>query len=105
MEILEDKVHLWLQSAKFVKAKPGVYVLYNRSMEVIYIGGCDNLQNEFEGYVDTGFENDKCKRGTYAYQKKFVENPQEERRLLLEEYRKKHGAVPICNAAGLQPGQ
>jgi len=27
MEILEGKVLLWLESARFVKNKPGVYVL------------------------------------------------------------------------------
>jgi len=29
MEILEGKVLLWLESARFVKNKPGVYVFYD----------------------------------------------------------------------------
>jgi len=29
MEILEGKVLLWLESARFVKNKSGVYVLYD----------------------------------------------------------------------------
>jgi len=29
MLLLEDKIHLWIESSRFVKAKPGVYVLYD----------------------------------------------------------------------------
>ncbi len=47
MEILNDEIHLWLQSARFVKAKPGVYVLYDKNKDVIYIGESENLQNQF----------------------------------------------------------
>ena len=43
MEILDDKIRVWLDSAKFVKAIPGVFVLYNRKKETIYIGESDNL--------------------------------------------------------------
>ncbi len=68
MEILEDKLRVWLQSAKFVKAKPGVYVLYDKNKDVIYIGESENLQNQFAKYVDTNFENDTCKQKTHTYQ-------------------------------------
>ena len=47
MEILDDKVLLWLGSAQFVKAKPGVYVLYNKNLDAIYIGESENLQKEY----------------------------------------------------------
>jgi len=53
MEILEGKVLLWLESARFVKNKPGVYVLYDKKLNVLYIGQSDSLQKEFEKYVDT----------------------------------------------------
>ena len=56
MEILEEKVLLWLESARFVKSKPGVYVLYDKKLNVLYIGSSENLQNEFANYVDTDFE-------------------------------------------------
>ncbi len=56
MEILEGKVLLWLESARFVKSKPGVYVLYDKKLNALYIGESDNLQKEFEKYVDTNFE-------------------------------------------------
>ena len=44
MELLDDKMRVWLESAKFVKAIPGVYVLYNRSKEPIFIGETNNLE-------------------------------------------------------------
>ena len=53
MEILEDKIHLWIDSARYVKAKSGIYILYNKKGEVIYIGESDNLQNQFSNYLDT----------------------------------------------------
>ena len=32
VEILEGKVLLWLESARFVKNKPGVYVFYDKKL-------------------------------------------------------------------------
>ncbi len=98
MEILDDKVLLWLDSAQFVKAKPGVYVFYDKHLEAIYIGGSENLQKEFTKYVETNFENDTCKQKTHTYQRVFIENPEEKKRLLLEEFKEKHGKLPCCNA-------
>lgn len=97
MEILDEKVHLWLESARFVKAKPGVYVLYDKKLNVIYIGESENLQNEFAKYVDTNFENDVCKQKTHTYQRTFIKNPKERKTQLLEDYKKKHGEIPCCN--------
>jgi excinuclease UvrABC nuclease subunit len=98
MEILEEKVLLWLESARFVKSKSGVYVLYDKKLNALYIGESDNLQKEFEKYVETNFENDACKQKTHTYQRSFVENPKERKRQLLEDYKKKHGKMPSCNA-------
>ncbi len=97
MEILDEKVQLWLQSARFVKAKPGVYILYDKNQGVIYIGESDNLQKEFEKYVDTNFENDACKQKTHTYQRSFSGNQKERKRQLLEDYKKKHAKLPCCN--------
>lgn len=77
MEILEGKVILWLESARFVKAKPAVYVLYDKKLDALYIGESENLQKEFEKYVDTNFGNDACKQKTHTYQRTFFENPKE----------------------------
>ncbi len=98
MEILEEKVLLWLESARFVKSKSGVYVLYDKKLNVLYIGESDNLKKEFVKYVDTNFENDACKQKTHTYQRTFVENPKERKRQLLEDYKKKYGIFPCCNA-------
>jgi len=97
MEILDEKVQLWLESPGFVKAKPGVYVFYDKQFEVIYIGASENLQKEFAKYVNTNFENNTCKQKTHTYQRAFTENPKERKTQLLEEYKKKHGNFPCCN--------
>jgi len=97
MEILDEKVLLWLESARFVKAKPGVYVLYDKKLNVLYIGSSDNLQNEFSKYVDTDFENNSCKQKTHTYQRMFIENPNERKRQLLEDYKEKNGELPCGN--------
>ena len=98
MEILDGKVLVWLSSAQFVKAKSGVYVLYDKNLDTIYIGESENLQNIFTKYVNTNFENDPCKQKTHTYQRTFIENPKELKRHLLEDYKKKHGILPCCNA-------
>ncbi len=98
MEILEEKVLLWLESARLVRSRHGVYVLYDKKLNALYIGESDNLKKEFAKYIDTNFENDACKQKTHTYQRTFVENPKERKRQLLEDYKKKHGKMPCCNA-------
>ncbi len=97
MEILEEKIQLWLESARFVKSKPGVYVFYDKKLNVLYIGSSENLQKEFSKYVDTNFENNVCLQKTYTYQRIFIENPTERKNQLLEDYKRKYGDVPCCN--------
>ncbi len=97
MNLLEDKLHLWLESSRFVKAKPGVYVLYNKKNEVIYLGQSNNLQERFSKYVDTNFEDDICKQKTVAYQREFLDNPEEKHAQLLEEFKNRFGRLPLCN--------
>ncbi len=95
--LLEDKIHLWLESSRFVKAKPGVYVLYDKNNEVIYIGQSDNLQERFAKYVDANFEDDLCKQKTVAYQREFLDNPKQRQIQLLEEFKNRFGRLPLCN--------
>lgn len=97
MELLEDKMRVWLESAKFVKAIPGVYVLYNRNKEVIYIGESSNLEETFTKYVDTEFEGNKCKQKTQSYQREFTNNPKERQMQLMEVFKKESGKLPSCN--------
>ena len=95
--LLEYKILLWLESSRFVKAKHGVYVLYDKNNEVIYIGQSDNLQERFAKYVDTNFEDDLCKQKTVAYQREFLDNPKQRQNQLLEEFKNRFGRLPLCN--------
>ena len=97
MEILDEKVLVWLENAQFVKAKPAVYVLYDKNLDAIYIGESENLRDKFAMYFNTNFENDPCKQKTLPYQRAFVVNPKERKRQLLEDYKEKHGKLPCCN--------
>ena len=98
MELLEDKMRVWVSSAAFVKPISAVYVLYNRKKEAIYIGNSKNLEKTFSGYVDNDFEGNECKQKTQFYQREFVENPQERQLQLIEEFQKEAGNMPLCNA-------
>ena len=98
MEILEEKIHLWIDSARYVKAKSGIYILYDKKGEPIYIGESNNLQNQFSDYLDSNFGDDHCKQKTHSYQRAFTENPKEQKKILLEEYMAKNGRLPECNS-------
>jgi excinuclease UvrABC nuclease subunit len=98
MEIIEEKVHLWIDSARFVKAKPGIYILYDKKLDAIYIGESDNLQSQFSKYLDGDFQGEPCKKKTHAYQRTFTTNPKEKKKLLLDTFLEKHGTLPPCNA-------
>jgi len=97
MELLDDKMRVWLESAKFVKPVQGVYVFYNRSKEAIYIGEANNLEQTFTKYVDTEFEGNECKQKTQFYQREFIENPKERQLQLIEEFKNESGKLPACN--------
>ncbi len=97
MKLLDDKMRVWLESAKFVKPVPGVYVFYNRNKEAIYIGETVNLEKEFTKYVDTDFEEDECKQKTQFYQREFSDNPKERQLQLMDEFKNETGNMPVCN--------
>ncbi len=97
MEILDVKVQLWLDSARFVKPKQAVFILYDKKLNVLYIGDSENLQIQFTKYLDTDFEGDECKQKTHTYQKIFVDEPKEKKSQLLEDYKEKFGSLPNCN--------
>ena len=98
MELLDDKMRVWVDSAKFVKSTSGVYVLYNRNRDPIYIGETNNLEKTFETYVDTEFEGDECKQKTSFYQRVFAENTAELKLQLIETYKNETGEIPKCNS-------
>lgn len=98
MELLEDKMRVWLESAKFVKPIPGVYVLYNRGKEPIYIGETENLEETFTKYVDTDFEENECKQKTQFYQRVFTDDPKQLQLQLIEEFKSNTDKFPACNS-------
>ena len=98
MEILNEKIHLWLDSARFVKAKPGIYILYDKKLDPIYIGESDNLKNRFSTYLDTNFEGNPCKQKTHTYQRTFTIDQKERKKILLEQFKTKYGRLPCCNS-------
>ncbi|MCV0392301.1 MAG: hypothetical protein K5790_03285 [Nitrosopumilus sp.] len=98
MELLDDKMRVWLESAKFVKPLAGVYVLYNRNKEAIFIGESKNLEETFTKYVDTNFDGNECKQKTQSYQRVFTENPKELQLQLIEQVKTETGKIPACNS-------
>ena len=98
MELLDDKMRIWIESAKFVKPIPGVYVLYNRRKEPIFIGATDNLEATFTKYVDDDFDGDECKQKTQTYQREFTDSPKERQIQLIEQVKNESGKVPVCNS-------
>ena len=98
MELLDDKMRVWLESAKFVKPVPGVYVLYNRSKVAIYIGETNNLEKTFTKYVEADFEENECKQKTQFYQREFTDTPKEYQLRLIEQFKNESGKLPSCNS-------
>ena len=97
MELLDDKMRVWIDSAKLVKAVSGVYVLYNRKKEPIFIGETKNLETTFTKYVDTEFEGDECMQKTSAYQRIFTSDHVEEQKQVMENFKNETGNLPECN--------
>ena len=97
MELLDDKMRVWLESAKFVKSIPGVYVLYNRNKDPIFVGETNNLEMTFTDYLDTEFDGNECMKKTSFYQRVFT-NDQKQRQLeLMEVVKNETGKYPTCN--------
>ncbi len=98
MALLDDKMRVWLESAKFVRPVPGVYVFYNRSKDPLYIGETNNLEKSFTKYVETEFEGNECKQKTQFYQREFTEKPKERQLQLIEDFKNDTGKIPTCNS-------
>ena len=98
MELIDDKMRVWTDSAQYVKQSAGVYILYNRNRDPIYIGETDSLAERFAKYTDTEFEGNECKQKTSFYQREFAENPKEVQQRLIEDFKNETGDIPVCNA-------
>jgi len=91
-------MRVWLESAKFVKSIPGVYVLYNRNKDPIFVGETNNLEMTFTNYLDTEFDGNECMKKTSFYQRVFT-NDQKQRQLeLMEVVKNETGKYPTCNS-------
>ena len=76
----------------------GVYTFFDRNKNLIYIGETTNLRKRFQGYWNTNFKDDPCKRATTSYKREFTDKHKEREEELLEEYKKEHdGKLPECN--------
>jgi len=91
-------MRVWTDSAQYVKPNPGVYVLYNRNKDAIYIGETNNLEETFTNYVNTEFEENECKQKTSSYQRVYTENSKEMKLQLIAEFKNKTGNIPVCNS-------
>jgi excinuclease UvrABC nuclease subunit len=98
MELLDDKMRVWVESAKFVKSIPGVYVLYNRNKEPIFIGETSNLEATLTKYLDPEFEGNGCLQKTSSYQRIFTNNQKQEYIELIEQFKNETGKYPSCNS-------
>ena len=98
MELLEDKMRVWLESAKFVKSIPGVYVLYNRKREPIFVGETNNLEMTFTKYLDTEFDGNECMQKTSFYQRIFTNDQKQKQLELIEIVKNETGNYPSCNS-------
>jgi|TARA_B110000438_G_C15713517_1_gene606438 excinuclease UvrABC nuclease subunit len=98
MELLDDKMRVWLESAKFVKAIPGIFVFYNRTKEPIFIGETNNLEKTFTDYLDTEFDGNECMQKTSFYQRIFTNNQKQEQIELIKRMKSETGKYPSCNS-------
>ena len=98
MELLDDKMRVWLESAKFVKPTSGIYVLYNRNKEPIFVGETDNLEKTFTELFDTDFNSDDCMKKTAFYQRIFTDNQKQKQLELIERIKNETGNYPSCNS-------
>ncbi|MDC0070082.1 GIY-YIG nuclease family protein [Nitrosopumilus sp.] len=98
MELLDDKMRVWLESAKFVKSISGIYVFYNRNKEPIFVGETENLEKTFTNFLDTDFDENECLKKTAFYQRIFTDNQKQEQLELINKIKNETGSYPSCNS-------
>ncbi|MDH5448787.1 MAG: hypothetical protein OEY24_00790 [Candidatus Bathyarchaeota archaeon] len=94
---ISGEIYYWGDKAKNIPKGPGVYAFYNGDKILIYIGETVNLQEEFTHYLKTNFSDDPRKRETKYYKREFTSKQKDRVKVLLDEYRQKHGRFPKCN--------
>ncbi len=94
---ISGKTYSWGIKASHVPEEPGVYALYDKNKVAIYIGGTSNLRETFSHYLATHFSNDPRKGETRYYKREITSRHGERMKELLDEYKRKYGALPKCN--------
>jgi len=94
---ISGEIYYWGDKAKNVPGEPGVYAFYDEDRILIYIGETLNLREEFTQYLKTKFSDDPRKRETRYYKREFTSKQKDRVKVLLDEYRQKHGKFPKCN--------
>jgi len=94
---ISGKLFVWEEGANYAPEEPGVYVLYNKDRDLIYVGGSINIRGTFAHYLETNFSGDPRKRGTKYYRRKPTLEWKKRAFELLNEYNQKHGELPELN--------
>lgn len=95
------KLYSWNEeNVNRAPASSGVYAFYDEHRELIYIGRSTNIRERFQGYWNSNFEEDPCKRATRSYRREVTDNHETREAELLDEYRRTHGRLPRCNERG-----
>jgi uncharacterized protein (UPF0212 family) len=94
---ISGKMYVWGDRTKHIPERPGVYAFYNEAKVLIYIGESASLREKFTQYLETNFLSDPRKREIKYYKREFTPKHEDRMKLLLDEYRQKHGKFPKCN--------
>ena len=76
---------------------PGVYGLYDKNQNIIYVGKSKDINQRLLGYLSRGFSEDQCKKSTRFYKRESTDNPEKREKELLIQFKRKCGGLPRCN--------
>jgi hypothetical protein len=95
--LIQGKLYMWGEKAKYVPEETGVYTFYDKNRMLIYVGGSSNLRETFTRYRETNFSDDPRKRETVYYRRMSTKNWEETVKRLLDEYKLDCGDIPKLN--------
>lgn len=73
--------------------EPGVYELANVTQQVIFLGGCQNLDLRLHQHL---YSKDPCLSRAWHFKLEASVEPEKRLNELLDEYQKEHGKLPDC---------
>lgn len=97
--MLKGKFHLWnKEQVKKVPKKPGVYGLYSKQRDLIYVGSSGNINKRLMHYLRSEFmDDDPCKRYTAYFTVELTPRFIQREGSILREYVRKEAKLPVCN--------